>query len=253
VVCGLRAFFFGRQNAGSVVYLNEETDMAVVTQIGQPQTELTFKDVWAMFQETAAQMKETDLKIQETAARIREVIESQKKTDEQMKEVTESQKKTDEQMKKTDEKIDKLSANLGGIGNSLGDMTEGLLTTDLLERFKALNLDFDDTLHNITIHERGTKREVAEIDWLLLNTTIALVGESKTHMTKGDVDKHIQRMKKLSGQPNNLIGGKKLYSAMAGVKINNKTREYARNKGLFVLEPSGNTVKIEAPAHAAVW
>jgi hypothetical protein len=40
---------------------------------------------------------------------------------------------------------------------------------------------------------------------------------------------------------------------MAGVKISNKTREYAKNKGLFVLEPSGNTVKIEAPVQAAVW
>jgi seryl-tRNA synthetase len=189
------------------------------------------------------QSRETDKKFQELA-------ESHKETERLMKEQS---KETDKKFQETEKLVNELSKTLGGIGNSLGDITEGLLTTDLLERFQEMNLDFDDALHNITIRERGTKRKVAEIDWLLLNTTIALVGESKTQMTRGDVDKHILRMKKLSGQPNNLIGGKTLYSAMAGVKINNQTKEYAKNKGLYVLEPSGDTVKIEAPAHAAVW
>jgi hypothetical protein len=188
------------------------------------------------------------------------VAELQKKTDAeidkvsaQQKETAAQMKKTDAQMKKTDALLTKVSIDIGGLGNLMGDMTEGLLTTDLLYRFKELGLDFDDALYNITIRERGTKRKVAEVDWLLLNTTIALVGESKTQMTWGDVDKHLLRMNKLRGQPNNLIGGKTLYGAMAGVKINNKTKEYAKSKGLFVLEPSGDTVKIEAPAEAAVW
>jgi hypothetical protein len=225
---------------------------------------LTFEKVWAMFEETDRKFQkskaehdrmsaETDKKFQEAAEKIKEAAEKIKETEALIKETAEQQKKTDAQMKKTDKQLEKVSKERGGIGNSLGDMTEGLLTTDLLERFKELGLDFDDAIHNITIRERGTKRKVAEVDWLLLNTTIALVGESKTKMTMGDVDKHLQRMKKLSGQQNNLIGGKKLYGAMAGAKINNKTKEHAKNKGLFVLEPSGDTVKIEAPAQAAVW
>jgi hypothetical protein len=203
----------------------------------------TPETVWAALQEVAASQKETDKKFQETERLMKE---QSRETEKKFQELAQD-------LKKTEQFVKGVSKDLGGIGNSLGDMTEGLLTTDLLERFQEMNLDFDDALHNITIRERGTKRTVAEIDWLLLNTTIALVGESKTQMTRGDVDKHILRMKKLSGQPNNLIGGKTLYSAMAGVKISNKTKEYAKNKGLFVLEPSGNTVKIEAPAHAAVW
>jgi hypothetical protein len=201
------------------------------------------KETEKKFQELAESHKETDRLIKESKAEHDRMIAE---TDKKFQELAQD-------IKKTEQLVKELSKDLGGIGNSLGDMTEGLLTTDLLERFKEMNLDFDDALHNITVRERGTRRKVAEIDWLLLNTTIALVGESKTRMTRGDVDKHILRMKKLSGQPNNLIGGKTLYSAMAGVKINNKTKEYARNKGLFVLEPSGDTVKIEAPAQAAVW
>jgi hypothetical protein len=95
---------------------------------------------------------------------------------------------------------------------------------------------------------------LAEIDCLLLNTDIALVAEVKASMTRGDVEKHLTRMKVLSGKQNGLLKDKKLYGAMAGIKISEKTKEYAKSKGLFVLEPSGNTVKIEAPAgKPAVW
>jgi hypothetical protein len=51
---------------------------------------------------------------------------------------------------------------------------------------------------------------LAEIDCLLLNTDIALVGEIKANMTRGEVDKHLNRMKILSSKQNGLLGGKKL-------------------------------------------
>jgi hypothetical protein len=123
-----------------------------------------------------------------------------------------------------------------------------------LKKFEEYNLDFDDALRNVEINERGTKRPVAEIDWLLLNTTIALVGEVKANLTMGDIDKHITRMKKLSRAKNNLLGGKELYGAVAGIKMTRKTRDYAKQRGFFVLEPSGDSVKIEAPeGKPAVW
>jgi hypothetical protein len=207
----------------------------------------TSEDMWVVMGEIGESHKELERFVKEMSAATDKKIQT---VTEQIQEMSAA---TDKKIQAVTEHIDKLSINIGGLGNSLGDITEGLLTTDLLERFKELNLDFDDALHNISIHERGNKRIVAEVDWLLLNTTIALVGESKTQMTRGDVDKHIIRMKKLSNQQNGLIGGKKLYGAMAGLKINNKTKEYAKSKGLFVLEPSGDTVKIETPAQAAVW
>jgi hypothetical protein len=41
---------------------------------------------------------------------------------------------------------------------------------------------------------------------------------------------------------------------MAGIKANQTTKEYARANGLFVLEPSGNTVLIDDPlGKPAVW
>jgi hypothetical protein len=76
----------------------------------------------------------------------------------------------------------------------------------------------------------------------------------KANLTRGDVDKHIMRMKKLSGKENGLLGGKTLYGAVAGIKMSRTTRDYAKKRGLFVLEPAGDSVKIEAPdGEPAVW
>jgi hypothetical protein len=215
--------------------------MATLNMNATPET------VWALLQETDRLIKETR--------------ESQKETDRIVKENAAQQKKTDEQMKKTDLKLDKLEAfvnrvtkNVGGLNNDIGDFAEGLLTSDLLKKFQKYDLDFDDALWNIEINERGTKRPIAEIDWLLLNTTIALVGEVKANLTVGDVDKHITRMKKLSSTQNNLLGGKELYGAVAGIKMTQTTRDYAKKRGFFVLEPAGDSVKIEAPVgDPTVW
>jgi hypothetical protein len=85
--------------------------MAVGTQ--QPQTGLTFEQVWTMFQETDRLMKESraehDRIIKETAA----------------------------QQEKTDLLVKELTKNVGGLNNSLGNMAEGLMASDLYETFEA--------------------------------------------------------------------------------------------------------------------
>jgi hypothetical protein len=81
-----------------------------------------------------------------------------------------------------------------------------------------------------------------------------MIGEAKAKLTHGDVDKHITRMKKLSSTPNKLLRDLKLYGAVAGIKITRTTKDYAKKCGFFVLEPSGDSVKIEAPeGKPAVW
>ena len=154
----------------------------------------------------------------------------------------------------TSRKVEEVAKNLGGIGNMLGDIAEGLLTTDLFEKFHALGYDFEESIANYEVCEKGTKRLLAEIDMLMINGTMALAIEAKTQMTVRDVDQHLKHMKLLHSQPNRLLGDRKLYGAMAGIKVTKKARIYAIQKGFFVIEPSGDTVKIEAPAgNPAVW
>jgi hypothetical protein len=147
----------------------------------------------------------------------------------------------------TDRIVRELSKNIGGLNGSLGDMAEGLMASDLYEHFEAQGLDFDQSFQNYKVTERKTKRVLAEVDMLLVNGTIAMAVEVKTTMTRGDVDEHEERMDILRRIPNSLFAKRKLYGAMAAVKASPAARRHAIEKGFFVIELSGGTVKINMP------
>jgi hypothetical protein len=126
------------------------------------------------------------------------------------------------------------------------------MASDLYETFEALGLDFDQSFQNYKVKDKKTKRKLAEVDMLLVNGTIALAVEAKTTMTQGDVDKHETRMEILRHESNSPFANRKLYGAMAGVKMSPQAREYAIGKGFFVIElgeqsSHGNTIKIDMP------
>jgi hypothetical protein len=168
-------------------------------------------------------MKETDKKFQESKAEHDRMIAEMR---EEMKE---------------------LSKNMGGVNNSLGDMAEGLMASDLYEHFEAQGLDFDQSFQNYVVKDKKTKRKLAEVDMLLVNGTIAMAVEVKTSMTRGDVDKHEERMEILRRETSSFFDNRKLYGAMAAVKTSSAAYKYAIKKGFFVIELSGGTVKIDMP------
>jgi hypothetical protein len=204
--------------------------MAAETQARQPQMGLSFEQVWTMFQETAEQMKESkaehDRMIAETNQKFQELAESQKEVGQLVKE---------------------LSKYVGGVNQSLGDMAEGLMASELSEKFAALGLDFEHSTQNYKVKDKKTNRTLAEVDVLLVNGTIAMVVEVKTTMTQGDVDDHETRMDILRNEPNSLFCNRQLYGAMAGVKISPTARKYALEKGFYVIELTGSTIKIDLP------
>jgi TPP-dependent indolepyruvate ferredoxin oxidoreductase alpha subunit len=198
--------------------------------VRQPQMGLTFDDVWAAMMETDKKFQETDRKFQESKAEHDRMFAE-----------------TDKKFQKTERFIKELSKNIGGVNNSLGDMAEGLMASDLYETFAALGLDFEHSFQNYEVKDKKTKRTVAEVDKLLVNGTIAMVVETKTTMTRGDVDEHETRMERLRREPNSLFANRKLYGAMASVKTSRMARQYAIDKGFFVIELAGNTIKIDMP------
>jgi phenylalanyl-tRNA synthetase beta subunit len=151
------------------------------------------------------------------------------------------------ELAKTERLVKELSKNVGGVNGSLGDMAEGLMASDLYETFEALGLDFDHSFQNYKVKDRKTKRKLTEVDMLLVNGTIAMAVEVKTTMTQGDVDGHEIRMDVLRHEPNSLFANRKLYGAMAGVKMSPQARKYAIDKGFFVIELTGNTIKVDMP------
>jgi hypothetical protein len=202
----------------------------------EPQMGLTFEKVWAMFQESDRRMREnrqeTDRVLEETKDIMRENAIQMKETDRKMQE-------TDRRMRETDRKISSL-------GSRIGDLVEQLIAPNILEKFKNLGYVFGKVAPNVRYTDsRG--RYIAEVDLLLENGDTALAVKVKTNLTNGDVREHLERMEKLRRYGDQHQDRRKLLGAVAGAIASEGVKAFAVKQGFFVLEQSGDTVKISVP------
>ena len=180
---------------------------------------LTFEKVWAMFQET-------DRKFQETA--------------EQMKETDRMIKETREQMKDTDRRI-------GELGNRFGELAEHLVAPSIMDKFNELGFHFTQISADFVTKDPKTKKTIAEVDILLENGDVVIAVEVKSKPKKADVDEHFERMEKLRYAADLRRDKRHYRGAIAGAIMKDSVREHALKLGLYVIEQTGDTVKIVIP------
>jgi Holliday junction resolvase len=90
-------------------------------------------------------------------------------------------------------------------------------------------------------------RHLAEVDILLENGDTTLAVEVKTNLTHNDVREHTQRMEKLRRYADDHGDKRKLLGAVAGGIASEEVKAFAVKSGFFVLEQSGDTVRISVP------
>jgi hypothetical protein len=193
----------------------------------EPEMGLTFEKVWAMFQETDRKFQETDRKFQETDHKFQE-------TDRKFQD-------TDRKFQETDRKISKL-------GSRIGDLVEELIVPNILEKFSRLGYVFGKVAPNVRYSD-PQGRIVAEVDILLENGDTALAVEVKTNLTDGDVRDHMARMEKLRRYADEHHDKRKFLGAVAGAIATEEVKAFAVKNGFFVLEQSGDTVRISVPGN----
>jgi hypothetical protein len=142
---------------------------------------------------------------------------------------------------------------LGRLGNNLGDMMEYMLVPNLPEKFKKFGFTFqvinrrrkiDDNEHDIH----------AEIDAFLENGTQAMAVEVKVTLRPEDISEHIKRMEKIRKYADLHNDKREFYAAIAAAVIAEDTKTAALRQGFYVIEPSGEDVKITKPFSAPkVW
>jgi hypothetical protein len=192
--------------------------MAQHTISEEPRRGLTFDDVWAA---------------------LMELRKSQQETDRQMKE-------TDRKMQETDRKLKETGRIVGELGNKFGELSEYLIVPNMVEKFNALNYAFTKAGRNIEFRDSAGK-PLTEVDVLLENGDSVMIVEVKSDLTVSDVKGHVERMEKLRRYADAHNDNRKLQGAVAGVIIAGQVKTFAFNTGFYVIEQSGDTVKIEAP------
>jgi len=189
------------------------------------------------FEETDRQMKETDRKLQETDRIVKE-------TSLQMKE-------TDRKLQETGHKIDKVTAAIGRLGNRLGEFVEEMVRPAVVRLFQGRGIDVHQVYARIHVERDG---DSMEIDLLVVNTTDAILVETKSELKVDDVNEHVSRLvrfKKLRPQ----YACFQVMGALAAMVLPEDAARYAYRQGLFVLGQSSDTVNIrnDAEFKPKVW
>jgi hypothetical protein len=139
------------------------------------------------------------------------------------------------------------------LGNKFGDEAEYTLIPGLPEKFKQFGFDFGAISRNRKVN--NDKHDIhAEVDAFLENGTQAMAVEVKAKLQKADVDDHVRRMEKLRKYADLFGDRREFFGALAATVVHDKTRDYALEKGFYVIEPSGEDVKVTKPDSAPrVW
>ena len=157
------------------------------------------------------------------------------------------QKEWEARQEKLDQRLDKVTKNIGGLGNSLGEMTETLIAARLWEKFSEYPYNLKRAYHQVPVFDENNV-VITDIDILLSNTEWVMAVEVKQKLRRrDDVDDHVKRMSRIRKYPPLETVGKKMVGAMAGGVVDADVRDYAHSAGFFVLELTGESVSLVKP------
>lgn len=173
--------------------------------------------------------------------------ESEKQSKETKKTMLELFARTEQARLKTEQSIDRMSATVaetsklvGNLGSRWGEFLEGLIAPACISLFTARGIKVDE------VHPRVKKTvngRHMEIDLLVANTVDAVLVEVKSHLTVGDIRHHLKRIEEFKNFfPR--YADCQVYGAVAGIVVDAQADQFAINQGLFVIEQSGETVRL---------
>ena len=229
---------------------NDFSSAMTAEQAAEAAKGLTFEKVWAAIMESRANSEK------EMAEFKKSMLELNKSMGESLKEslresLSESlgeslwetlHKDNLEFQKSLDKTMKELSENLGGISNSMGDITQALFKSDIWKLFTDYGYEFTRQGPNVDYYV-GTKK-VAEVDFCLENGTYVMPVEVKTRLTNKDIDKHLDRINIIRQYMDARKDARKLVGAVAGAILTDAVTEYAHKNGMYVLTLVGESVAI---------
>jgi hypothetical protein len=171
----------------------------------------------------------------------------------------ETEKSLDKAIRETEKTLNKaigetektLNKAIGGLSNTMGALVERFMTAGLPQKFKQFGFTFG----RVTTVKwaDGENNIYTELDGLLENGDQAMVVEVKTTLRNEDVDDQLERMEKVRKYADLHGDRRDFFGAIAAAIASKSSRTYALKKGLFVIEPSGEDVKITKPVSEKVW
>ncbi len=222
--------------------------------------EVTLENIFQLFtaseqQRLAQQERYEQMRLEDLAERKRDAAE-RKREEAERRIADELERK--QMSAERDKELKKISRDLSKKIAELGDVLGMYAEAQVKERIRELFAERGIVCDGMTIHyEKGTADDelMYEIDILLYDTDYVIAIEVKHRLKNSHIDEHLERLEKCVIKPPKGAEGKKILGAVATMIVSNETEAYARNCGLYVIKPSGKSVKIANPPNfkARAW
>jgi hypothetical protein len=181
-------------------------------------------------------MEEIRLLQAETARRMEENAR-------QLEELRLAQKETDRQMKETDIKIDKVSAQIGGVSNNMGFHAEQFFQDAFDRKREFGGIKYNDMVPNFGIN-KDSKRKM-EIDIALINGDSVALIEAKNRIhpdfVKEFAEKRVGKFRTLFPD----YKDHKIYLGIASFSFDKKALDEAKEFGIGIVKQVGDEVEMD--------
>jgi hypothetical protein len=156
-------------------------------------------------------------------------------------------KELEKQIKETDRIVRRNGRQMGDLHRHFGQLAEHLVAPNIYKRFNERGYNFCSVVRgNVKIiDEQGNT--LTEIDIILDSGEILMAVEVKSGPVFKDINHHIKRLEILKEHGEKIMGKRRIQGAIAGAIFGEEEKKAVLEAGLFVIEQSGDTMKIEVP------
>ncbi|MDR2258908.1 MAG: hypothetical protein LBE14_07150 [Treponema sp.] len=156
--------------------------------------------------------------------------------------------KIEKEHRETERVIKRVSRQMGDLHNRFGELAEHLVAPGIIRRFNELGYHFDDTIaERVRLLDSTGQKILTEIDLLLENGEYSIAVEVKSRPVEKDVAHQENRLGILREHKNRRNDRRKIRGAIAGAIFPEDVKAAAIEAGLYVVEQSGDTMKIAVP------
>ena len=125
-------------------------------------------------------------------------------------------------------------------------MAEHLVAPGIIKKFNKLGFKFNKTISNGMVIWENEDKYKTEIDIYLENHEYIIAVEVKAKPKEQDIEHHIKRLQ-IIREDREPGDQKKILGAIAGAVYPEDVKAAVLEAGMYVLEQSGDTMKIKAP------
>ena len=164
-----------------------------------------------------------------------------------LKETDRLMKENAERLKETEKIVRRNGKQMGELHQRFGQLAEHLVAPNIHKRFNELGYHFGSYSPGGHRIEDENGKVKTEIDILLENGKTIMAVEVKAKPAVKDVEHHIRRLEILRDHRRKINDNRSIMGAIAGAIFGIEEKKATREAGFFVIEQSGDTMKIDVP------